>query len=167
MMDKETAMLMDIIKNGKQDCQLTAFILLLEKAENEVEWSYDIWDSLRDSLTSSDSYKRAAASQMLAYLSISDPDQKILQDFPHIWKETYHSNQVVAESVLEATWRIGLAGEIQRATLLRTYEERLSEDRYLKNKDAWATKIIIKNLELLSEHVKEKPIQVLLKKVSE
>ncbi|MFC6463963.1 hypothetical protein ACFP65_02965 [Marinilactibacillus sp. GCM10026970] len=163
MMDKETRMLLEIIEHGKKECQLTAFILLLEKSEDQVDWSYEVWETLLSSLKSSNLYEKIGASQLLCYLSISDPERRILHSFQDIWKCTYVPNQELAESVLRATWRIGLAGPDQRAILLQAYEKRFmtlceSEDK-VDQSTCWT---ILENLEILNEQLPDRSTSILI-----
>ncbi|WP_225743138.1 nucleoporin NDC1 [Marinilactibacillus sp. Marseille-P9653] len=167
MMDKETRMLLEIIEHGKKECQLTAFILLLEKSETQVDWSYEVWDTLLSGLKSSDLYEKTGASQLLCYLSISDPECRILHSFQDIWKCTYVPNQDLAENALRATWRMGLAGPEQRSILLQAYEKRFmvlcgSEDK-VDQSICWT---ILENLELLNKQLPDRSTSTLVNQLS-
>lgn len=162
MMDKETEMLLEMVEQGKRECQLTAFILLLEKSENRVDWSYEVWARLLLNLKSPDLYQRIGASQLLCYLSISDPEKRILQSFQDIWQCTYVPDQELAESVLRATWKIGLAGPDQRNILLQAYEERFKALCRSGNKvDQSICWTIMENLEMLNKQLPNKTTSTL------
>lgn len=59
--------------------QNTAFMNLLEITEEPVDWAYEIWDEMVESLSHKNNCVRAIASQIPINLTKSDPDKKILR----------------------------------------------------------------------------------------
>ena len=108
--------------------QTAAYYALLEATEKRVDWTYDVWDELVADLTHKDNHIRSIASQLLPNLAAhSDPEQRILQDFEKLLNVTRDSRGVTARHSLQAIWKVGLAGDIQRKMLLEGLEQRFDE----------------------------------------
>ena len=60
-------------------------------------------------------YSRARAAQILCALAAkSDPEERVLEDFLKIWAVTYDDQSATARHALQAIWKIGQAGQVQR-----------------------------------------------------
>ncbi|MGG4037301.1 hypothetical protein [Heyndrickxia ginsengihumi] len=101
-----------------KNVQLEAFQHIMNATKEKVDWSYEVWDQLIDWLTDSDNHRRARAAQFLAGLAISDPEKKMLHDFPMLWEVTKESKFVTARHTIQSIWKVGLAGKEQREMLL-------------------------------------------------
>lgn len=110
-----------------------ALVELFEMTEKPVEWAYDFWDRLLSDLTHRGGDKRAFAAQMLARLAISDPDGRMLEDFPKVAAVMRDEKTVTARHTLQSLWRVGLAGPKQKAMVLEAYEQRFRECAQEKN----------------------------------
>lgn len=157
-MDTETKMLIELLEEGDNEAQYKAFVLLIEMMEEKVEWSYEIWDDLVTRLSSPDPHDRARAGQFLNYLAISDPDNRILQDFDKIWAVTYDEKFVTARHTLQSSWRVGLGGKEQRQMLLEHYGKRFEEAEREKN-GTLIRSDITKNLKELYDTTKDVEIK--------
>lgn len=157
-MDAETNMLFELLDEGDQEAQYKSFVLLLEMMEEEVEWTYEVWNEWLERLSSPDPLDRARAGQFLCYLAISDPEKRILRDFDTIWKVTYDEKFVTARHTLQASWRVGLAGEDQRQMLLKHYGMRFEEAGVEKNGTLLRSDIT-KNLKQLYDTTKDVEIK--------
>lgn len=158
LMDSETRMLFDLLEESDKETQYKAFVLLLEAMEEKVNWTYEVWDDLVEDLSSIDNHKRARAGQFLSYLAISDPEKRIVKDFSKVWKVTYDERFVTARHTLQASWRIGLAGEEQKELLLNHYKRRFKEAENEKN-DTMIRSDITKNLKQLYEVLQDVKIK--------
>lgn len=110
-----------------------ALVGLFEMTEKPVEWAYEFWDRLLNDLTHRAGHKRAFAAQMLARLAISDPDGRMLKDFPKVAAVIKDEKTVTARHTLQSLWRVGLAGPKQKAMVLEALEERFRECAHEKN----------------------------------
>jgi hypothetical protein len=110
-----------------------ALVVLFEATENPVPWAYQVWDRLLSDLTHRAGDKRAFAAQMLARLAISDPDGRMLQDFPKVAAVTKDEKTVTARHALQSLWRVGVAGPKQKAMVLEALEQRFQECAQEKN----------------------------------
>lgn len=110
-----------------RDVAYQALCTLFEMAEEPVDWAYKVWDDLLDDLAHREGSTRAFAAQMLARLAISDPDARMLNDFPRIAAVMKDEKTVTARHTLQSLWRIGLAGPEQRDLVVRAYEARFGE----------------------------------------
>ena len=81
-MEQQIQSLFDDLEGEDKDKQYSAFMSIMEKVESEVNWAYEVWDMLLAWLKDKDNHRRARAAQFLAGLAISDPEQRILRDFP-------------------------------------------------------------------------------------
>ncbi|AQQ52374.1 hypothetical protein [Planococcus lenghuensis] len=112
-MDRAIQEQFDRLYSEDRQVQYQSHMNILETAKQPVDWAYDIWDLLKEDLTAPDAHQRSRAAQYLSYLAISDPENRILTDFPLIWARTYDEKFVVTRHALQAVWRIGLAGDPQ------------------------------------------------------
>ncbi|MEC1689851.1 hypothetical protein [Bacillus mojavensis] len=98
--------------------QLEAFQHIINATKEKVDWAYEVWDQLIEWLTDPDNHRRARAAQFLAGLAISDPDKRMLRDFPALWEVTKDSKFVTARHSLQSIWKVGLAGPKQKEMVL-------------------------------------------------
>lgn len=107
-----------------KDDQYEAFISILAATKVKVDWAYEVWDQLVQWLADADNHRRSRAAQFLAHLAISDPEERIINDFPALWKVTYDPKFVTARHSLQAIWRVGLAGQKQKKLVLNHFTDR-------------------------------------------
>jgi hypothetical protein len=96
-------------------------------AEEPVDWAYEVWDELLSELEHGAGHRRAFAAQMLARLSISDPNARMLEDFPRVAAVMRDSKTVTARHTLQTIWRVGLAGPEQRRMAVKALVGRFVE----------------------------------------
>ncbi|MCY9091561.1 hypothetical protein P9E03_08025 [Bacillus mojavensis] len=101
-----------------KNLQLEAFQNIINATKEKVDWAYEVWDQLIGWLTDPDNHRRARAAQFLAGLAISDPDKRMLRDFPALWEVTKDSKFVTARHSLQSIWKVGLAGPKQKEMVL-------------------------------------------------
>lgn len=162
-MDKETKMLFELLNSSDHSSQMTAFKLLLESLERPVDWVYRVWDTLVFELESVEADQRAQAGQLLSYLAISDTEFKMEAVFPKIWQATYDQNRAVADTILQATWRIGLASPEHKTILLQAYKSRFNEAVSLGEKGEQICLTILRNMKKLYLSEQEKQTLSLLR----
>jgi hypothetical protein len=121
------------LESDDKEKQYEAYKNILTAAEKEVDWAYEVWDQLVEDLTHMDNHRRSRAAQFLSYLAVSDPEQRILHDFPVIWEVTKDKKFVTARHSLQAVWRIGLAGELQKNFVVDHLVNRYGECEGEKN----------------------------------
>lgn len=117
-MEKQIQSLFDDLEGEDKHKQYSAFMSIMEKLELEVDWAYEVWDMLLAWLTDKDNHRRARAAQFLAGLAISDPEQRILRDFPLLLEVTKDEKFVTARHCLQSIWRVGLAGEAHKELVM-------------------------------------------------
>ena len=117
-MEQQIQSLFDDLEGEDKDKQYSAFMSIMEKVESEVNWAYEVWDMLLAWLKDKDNHRRARAAQFLAGLAISDPEQRILRDFPLLWEVTKDEKFVTARHCLQSIWRVGLAGQAQKELVM-------------------------------------------------
>ncbi|HZK53307.1 MAG TPA: hypothetical protein VFC84_03765 [Desulfosporosinus sp.] len=87
-------------------------------ASNEpVAWAYDVWDEMKSNLSHEDNHMRSIAAQILSNLAKSDPEKRMLKNFPELIAVTQDKRFVTARHCLQSLWKIGLAGNEQRQML--------------------------------------------------
>ncbi|MCM3636196.1 hypothetical protein M3152_00585 [Sporosarcina luteola] len=117
-MEKQIQSLFDDLEGEDKDKQYSAFMAIMEKLEFKVDWAYEVWDILLAWLTDKDNHRRARAAQFLAGLAISDPEQRILRDFPLLLKVTKDEKFVTARHCLQSIWKVGLAGKAHKELVM-------------------------------------------------
>ena len=113
-MDSVTKSYFEKLEAGDKEVQYEAFNNILAAISEEVDWAYEVWDELKEWLTDPDNHRRSRAAQFLCGLAISDPEKRMLDDFPSIWTVTKDEKFVTARHSLQSIWKVGLAGEEQK-----------------------------------------------------
>ncbi len=111
--------------NGEERYQAYHYIMLI--TEHRVSWAYDVWDRLVEMLSDPGNHQRAIAGQLLSNLARSDPEGRMLRDFPALLNGTRDERFVTARHTLQNIWKVGLAGEAQRQMLLDGLKQRYDE----------------------------------------
>lgn len=111
-------------KYGNNEERYESYLNILKLTEQKVDWAYEVWDQLIKDLSHEDNHQRSRAAQYLCNLAISDPEQRILNDFPKIWKVTYDEKFVTARHTLQSIWKIGLAGNEEKEMVLEYMTDR-------------------------------------------
>ncbi|WP_047985461.1 hypothetical protein [Ornithinibacillus californiensis] len=139
--------------------QYEAFHAIMKAMDQPVDWAYDVWDELVANLTHKSNHERSRAAQFLCGLAKSDPEKRMLADFNAVWKVTYDEKFVTARHTIQSIWKIGLAGEEQKALLLEHLVDRFKNGTSEKNYTLIRNDILqgLRNLydEIKDEQIKE------------
>ena len=123
-MDDTTRAHIGNLHSADKQQQNEAFFALLAATDEPVDWAYEVWDMLIADLTHHDNHYRAIASQILCNLAKSDPDNRMLNDFPALLAVTKDERFVTARHCLQALWKVGAVGPAQRQMLMDGLAER-------------------------------------------
>lgn len=126
-MDQRVKTLFADRESPDRETAYQALVDLFGMTEEPVDWAYEVWDQLLADLTHREGPKRAFAAQMLARLAISDPENRMLEDFPRVAAVMQDEKTVTARHTRQSIWRIGLAGPEQKALVLDALETRFLE----------------------------------------
>ena len=126
-MDKTTKTHLDNIRSEDRELQNQAFTHILKATEKPVAWAYEAWDDLVKDLHHKDNHVRAIAAQVLCNLAKSDPQNRMLKDFPALLAVTKDERFVTARHCMQSLWKVGVAGEKQRKKLVDGLEGRFKE----------------------------------------
>ena len=158
-MDSATRTYFANLEAKDKDVQYEAFTTIIAVIKEEVDWAYEVWDQLRDWLTDSDNRRRSRAAQFLAGLAKSDPEKRILSDFPALWEVTKDPRFVTARHSLQSIWKVGLAGMEQKELVIQHLVDRFQNGADEKHYTLIRFDIIqgLKNLydELKDEEIKK------------
>lgn len=149
----------DNIYSGDKELQNAAYSFLMETTSRPVDWVYDVWDKLVESLHHKDNHVRAIAAQLLCNLAASDPEKRILKDFNALLAVTKDERFVTARHCLQALWKIGLAGQEQKQLVVKGLAKRFEECMIEKN-GTLIRADIIQDLKNLYEALGDEAIQV-------
>lgn len=141
-MDSRVESLFADRESPDRDVSYKALVELFRMTENPVSWAYDVWDRLLNDLTHRDGHKRAFSAQMLTRLAISDPDNRMLKDFPKVAAVMKDPKTVTARHTLQSLWRVSLAGPKHKAMVLKALENRFQECAGEKNGTLVRTDVI-------------------------
>lgn len=133
MMDSLIRTALDDILSEDRIQQGAAFMTLLGKTEERVDWAYDAWDELVQCLAHRNNRTRAIAAQVLCNLAKSDPQKRMLKDFSKLLQVTRDERFVTARHCLQSLWKVGIAGKEQQAVLLAGLEHRFRDCAAEKN----------------------------------
>lgn len=126
-MDEETRTMVTDLWSSDRQVQNEAYYGVMELTNEPVDWAYEVWDSVVENLTHKDNHNRAIAAQVLCNLAKSDPEGRILGDFPALIAVTKDERFVTARHCMQSLWKVGLVGEAQRALLVEGLEGRFHE----------------------------------------
>jgi hypothetical protein len=132
-MDKAIRTHLNNIRSDDGHRQNQAYAYLMKKTEQPVDWAYEAWDELLESLRHKDNHVRAISAQLLANLAKSDPQGRMLKDFEALLAVTKDERFVTARHCLQALWKVGMAGKKQQAVLLKGMPRRFKECAREKN----------------------------------
>lgn len=93
-------------------------------------------------LSHRDGHKRSFSAQMLSRLAISDPDGRMLRDFPAVAAVMKDDKTVTARHTLQSLWRIALAGPDRMSLVLDALKTRFRECLGEKNASLVRTDVI-------------------------
>jgi hypothetical protein len=112
---------------GTDPAQRTrAYSELLELTDGVVDAAGQ-WDRIAAYMDSKDNHLRSIGGQLLCGLAKSDPEGHFFDYFDGIKRLTKDPMFVTARHVLQASYRIGLAGPKYRKLVLDFYEERYDD----------------------------------------
>ena len=132
-MDSHTWKNFTDIYSEDRELQNNAFHQLIQETDQTVPWAYDAWDELVVALKHRDNHVRAIAAQVLCNLAKSDPQKRMLRDFPALLALTHDERYVTARHCMQALWKVGVAGKDQLKTYLEGLTTRFTECGTEKN----------------------------------
>jgi hypothetical protein len=133
MMDETTRTHLANIYSPVRDLQNTAYYALMDATDQPVDWAYEAWDGLIDGLKHEDNHVRAIAGQLLNGLAKSDPEKRMLKDFPVLLAATKDERFVTARHILQSLWKVGVAGVEQQQVYVTGMAERFADCAAEKN----------------------------------
>ncbi|AKT43551.1 hypothetical protein [Chondromyces crocatus] len=151
-MDQSVKDLFAARDSGDKESSYEALVKLFALAEQPVDWAYEVWGTLVDDLSHADMHKRSFSAQMLSRLSQSDPEGRMLKDFPAVAAVMQDESFVVARHTMQSIWRVGLGGPAQVALVLAALSARFRGGEGEKNASLVRTDVI-KSLRFLADAV--------------
>ena len=121
------------LRSDDRELQGKAFEHLLAATNEPVDWAYEVWDDIVATLGHKDNRRRAIAAQLLCNLAKSDPKKRMLNDLPALIAVTKDERFVTARHCMQSLWKVGAAGEGQRALLIDGLSVRFRECAAEKN----------------------------------
>lgn len=119
--------------DAPHEVKYQAFLAAIAATDEPVDWAYQVRDDLLQKLTDRDNHHRAIAAQLLCGLAKSDPEKRILRDFPSIFAVTRDPRFVTARHCLQSLWKIAAAGPEARNLLTTALENRFHDCAPEKN----------------------------------
>ncbi len=126
-MDKTTQMHLGNLFSEDRELQNKAFFHVLEVTDKPVDWAYEVWDEMVESLSHKDNHVRAIAAQVLCNLAKSDPENRMLKDFNALLAVTKDERFVTARHCMQSIWKVGVAGKKQQKQLVDGLAGRFKE----------------------------------------
>jgi hypothetical protein len=132
-MNQTTRTYLELVRSADKLRQNEAFSYLLAATEQPVDWAYEAWDEVLGGLTHKSNRVRAISAQVLCNLAKSDPQGRMLQDLDALLNVTRDERFVTARHTLQAIWKVGAAGPLQRQKLVEGLVYRFAECSQEKN----------------------------------
>lgn len=166
-MDSITESYFENLESKDKDLQYDAYNKIIAATKEKVDWAYDVWEQLKKDLTHPDNHKRSRAAQFLCSLAKSDPEKRMLEDFPAVWEVTKDKKFVTARHSLQSIWKIGLAGAEQKEMVINYLNGRFVNCGEEKNYTLIRYDIIqdLRNLynEINDEEIKQTALELIEK----
>lgn len=159
-MDSTIKTLFENLRDEDKDVQYEALMKLFDITNEKVNWAYEVWDQLLKDLTEGDNHQRSRAAQFLCNLAKSDPEKRILKDFPTVWAVTKDKKFVTARHSLKSIWKIALAGPEQKELVLNKLADRFITGTDEKNYTLTRFDII-ESLRKLYDEIKDEQVKQL------
>lgn len=83
-MDNHIKFAFEKSKSGDKDKRYERLSKYFKWTNQKVDWAYEVWSQL----THKDNHQCSRAAQYLANLAKSDPEVRIVKDFPKLWEVT-------------------------------------------------------------------------------
>jgi hypothetical protein len=164
-MDEITRTNLDNLHSSDRELQNTAFFSVLEMTSQPVDWAYEVWEELVQTLKHKDNHERAIAAQVLCNLAKSDPENKMLQDFDMLLAVTKDERFVTARHCLQSLWKVGVAGKVQQQMVVDGLASRFNECIAEKNSTLIRSDIIqaLRNVydAVQDEEIREKALELI------
>ncbi|QVY62528.1 hypothetical protein [Cytobacillus gottheilii] len=157
-MDSQMKLEFEKSKSGDKDERYEAYQNILKATDQVVDWAYDVWNQLIEDLTHKDPHQRSRAAQYLANLAKSDPEMKMMQDFPKLWEVTKDEKFVTARHSLQSIWKVGIAGFPQKEMVMTYMVDRFKNGTDEKNYTLIRNDIL-QNMKNLYEHFNDETIK--------
>ncbi|WP_073200302.1 hypothetical protein [Gracilibacillus kekensis] len=132
-MDNQMELEFEKSKSGSKDERYEAYQTILNATEQKVDWAYEVWNQLVEDLAHKDSHQRSRAAQYLANLAKSDPEMRMMKDFPKLWEVTYDKKFVTARHSLQSIWKVAIAGPSQKEMVMAYMVDRFENGTEEKN----------------------------------
>ena len=114
MMDSITRANWENLRVQEGNLRFEALNYIMAATNQRVDWAYDVWNELVETLRHTNNHQRAIATTLLCNLAKSDPEQRMLRDFDAIFAVTKDAKFVTARHTLQAIWKVGAAGAQQQ-----------------------------------------------------
>jgi flagellar biosynthesis regulator FlaF len=121
------------VRSSDRSVQNSAYQAVMEATDVPVAWAYEVWERVVADLRNPDNHVRAIAAQLLCNLAKSDPEQRIVRDFPALLEVTRDSRFVTARHCLQSLWKVGAVGGAPLETYRAGLVSRFAECRAEKN----------------------------------
>ena len=132
-MDTQIKLAFEKSKSDDKDERYEAYQKNLNATDQQVNWAYEVWNQLIEDLTHKDNHQRSRAAQYLANLAKSDPEMRIMKDFPKLWEVTKDEKFVTARHSLQSIWKVGIVGTAQKEMVMEFMVERFKKCTDEKN----------------------------------
>lgn len=133
MQIKDVQLHIDNILSKRLEPRYDSYISLLDETKKKVAWAYRYWDILEELLIKGDNHQRSIAAQLLANLTKSDPDGRMLNTLPKLIEETKDNRFVSAHHTLQCLWNVGIGSTELEKRLLAGLKKRYEECENEKN----------------------------------
>ena len=116
-----------------KDRQDNAFTSFMDATAQPVDWAYEVWDALVNTLTDEDNRRRAIAAQVLCNLAKSDPKRKMRNTLPALLTLTKDERFVTARHCMQSLWKVGVVSTDLQNLLIDGLAVRFDECSTEKN----------------------------------
>jgi hypothetical protein len=103
-----------------------AFQEIVSLTEQPVDWAYGAWDEVLRQLKDKHNRNRSIAAQVLCNLAKSDPEERILRDFPILFDVVSDERFVTARHALQSMWKVGSVGKKHQELVVNALEKRFT-----------------------------------------
>lgn len=110
-----------------------AYQHIMALTSQPVSWAYEVWDEVLAQLSDRGNRNRSIAAQVLCNLAKSDPEDRMLRDFPTLFEVVKDERFVTARHALQSLWKVGCVDGERRRMLVVALERWFMECGFHKN----------------------------------
>jgi hypothetical protein len=117
-MDKLIKETIDDLGSSNDEIRMAALQRILKITDQKVAWVYDVWDSLLDKFSDSNSFQRSIGIMVICNLAKSDSENRLADSLDALLVHTRDEKFITSRQCIQNIWKVAIVNdEFQRKVL--------------------------------------------------